>query len=400
MLENLADTYVSASATKAMAYRTLLLVALLLVPAFAQEVPYRVAPGLFDLSRPDDLGLKLAPDAQTFTIFRAADATDKYVNGVVLMPFRGKLYAQWQSSARDEDAPNTHVVYAFSSDGKYWSVPRILVGAGSVMRTSGGWWTDGKTLVAYANVWPKGFQPAAGGYAEFRTSTDGTHWSSAHRVRDANLAPVDGIIEQDPHALPDGRVVTAFHLQPGLRATPFFTDDPLGTAGWTPGVMRHLSSPGPESRELEPSWFRSADGCLVMVFRDQQSSFRQLASQSCDRAVTWTTPVLSDMPDSRAKQSAGNLPDGTAFLVNAPSGSKMRAPLVVTLSRDGRLFDLAFVLRAGGASLPPLRYAGKYKRAGYHYPKSVIWNGALYVGYATNKEDVEITRAPIRSLAR
>lgn len=62
-----------------------------------------------------------------------------------------------------------------------------------------------------------------------------------------------------------------------------------------------------------------------MVFRDQDSSFRQLASESTDRGVTWATPVLTAMPDSRAKQSAGNLPDGTAFLVNAPSGSIARA---------------------------------------------------------------------------
>jgi hypothetical protein len=129
-----------------------------------------------------------------------------------------------------------------------------------------------------------------------------------------------------------------------------------------------------------------------MVFRDQASTFRQLASQSCDRGVSWTTPVLTDMPDSRAKQSAGNLPDGTAFLVNAPSGNKTRAPLAVTLSKDGRNFDRAFVLRTGGAALPSLRYPGKYKRPGYHYPKSVVWNGALYVSYATNKEDAQLTR--------
>ena len=205
-----------------------------------------------------------------------------------------------------------------------------------------------------------------------------------------------GVIEQDPHALPDGRIVTAFHLQPGLVAAPFYTDDPKGVSGWTRGVMTNLPHEGLEGRELEPSWFRRADGCLVMVFRDQQSSFRQLAAQSCDRGATWTTPVLTAMPDSRAKQSAGNLPDGTAFLVNAPSGNKTRLPLVVTLSRDGRLFDRAFFLR-GAADLQPLRYPGKYKRPGYHYPKSVIWNGYLYVGYATNKEDAELTRVPLGS---
>jgi hypothetical protein len=136
-----------------------------------------------------------------------------------------------------------------------------------------------------------------------------------------------------------------------------------------------------------------------MVFRDQASSFRQLAAASADRGATWTTPVPTDMPDSRAKQSAGNLPDGTAFLVNEPSGNASRIPLAISLSKGGRLFDKAFLLR-GGADLQPLRTPGKYKRPGYHYPKSVVWKGWLYVSYAANKEDVQITRVPLAGLER
>ena len=163
--------------------------------------------------------------------------------------------------------------------------------------------------------------------------------------------------------------------------------------------MRNLPHGGTQSRELEPSWFARRDGTLVMVFRDQASSFRQLAAESADRGAAWTTPVLTNMPDSRAKQSAGNLPDGTAFLVNEPSGNKTRIPLAVTLSKDGRVFDKAFVLRRGGTDLQPLRYPGRFKRPGYHYPKSVVWNGWLYTSYATNKEDVELTRVPLTGLA-
>ena len=104
------------------------------------------------------------------------------------------------------------------------------------------------------------------------------------------------------------------------------------------------------------------------------------------------------MPDARAKQSAGNLPDGTAFLVNAPNADRVRIPLAVTLARDGRHFDRSFLLR-GADSLPPLRHEGRYKRAGYHYPKSVVWNGFLYVAYSVNKEDIAVTRVPLAALA-
>ena len=55
-------------------------------------------------------------------------------------------------------------------------------------------------------------------------------------------------------------------------------------------------------------------------------------------------------------------------------------------------------LLRGGADLQPLRFPGKYKNPGYDYPKSVLWKGWLYVGYAANKEDVQLTRVPVKSL--
>lgn len=72
-------------------------------------------------------------------------------------------------------------------------------------------------------------------------------------------------------------------------------------------------------------------------------------------------------------------------------------PLAVTLSANGRPFERSFLLR-GAADLQPLRYEGQYKRPGYHYPKSTIWNGFSYVANATNKENVEVTRVPLSSL--
>ncbi|KSB87983.1 hypothetical protein AS593_18910 [Caulobacter vibrioides] len=368
--------------------------------------PYDVTPGLFRVGEPD-LGLKAAPGTETFTVFAPSEGSDKFSNGVALVAFKGRLYAQWQSSARDEDSADTWVAYAASDDGRTWGAPKALApaGQGGLMRSSGGWWTDGETLVAYANVWPDGFQSGAGGYAEYRTSRDGVVWSQARRVTGADGLPVEGVIEQDPHLI-DGRVMTAFHLRPGMIAKPFFTDDPLGVSGWTQGRMENLPRDASNaaaaherrlSREIEPSLFRRVDGCAVMVFRDEELSFRQLASESCDRGVTWTTPALTAMPDARAKQSAGNLPGGAAYLVNAPNSDRPRLPLAVTLSSDGRVFTHSFRLRGQG-DLQPLRFPGQYKRPGYHYPKSVVWNGALWVGYAANKEDVQVTRVPLRAV--
>lgn len=383
--------------------RVLFLLGILLAAPCLGAAPFETSIS-FDASRPGDLGLKPAPGAESFTVFHPGPDTDKFSNGVALIGFKGKLYAQWQSSAKSEDTPDTWTAYAVSPDGVRWSAPVRMAGPeiDGGMRTSGGWWTDGKTLVAFVNVWPQGFRDAQGrhpgGYAEYRLSDDGVHWSAPKRVTDKAGRPVEGIIEQDPHALKSGRIVTAFHLRPGLLAAPFYTDDPLGIAGWTQGRMENLAREGDVGRELEPSWFVRADGCLVMVFRDETASFRVLAAQSCDAGQSWTTPELTALPDARAKLSAGNLPDGTAFLINAPSGKKSRIPLVVNLSADGRQFTRSYLLR-GADSLPPLTVAGTFKRPGFHYPKSTIWNGFLYVGYAVNKEDVAVTRVPVSGLS-
>ncbi len=361
-------------------------------------MPFRVD-SLFDFTQPNTLGLSFAEGVETSTIFSPGEHDNKYNHGAVLFPFKGMLYAQWQSSAVDEDAADTRVFFSRSADGKIWAKPIALTDSWPQgIKTSGGWWSHADTLVAYMNCWPETTATeACGGYTEYRLSTDGVHWADPQPVKTADGQPLAGIIEQDMHALPGGRVLTAVHRQPDLVATPFYTDDPLGLTGWRAGRMQNLPFSGNTGRAIEPAWFCRKDGAIVMIFRDQQNTFKKLAAISVDNGAAWTTPVLIDTPDSRAKQSAGNLPDGTAFMVNNPSGNKNRFPLVITLSQDGFLFDRAYLLR-GGDDLQPLRYAGKYKRAGYSYPKSVVWGEYLYVAYATNKEDIEVTRVPVRAL--
>ena len=362
--------------------------------------PFKVRSDLFDFSKPNTLGLSIVEGTETVTIYRPGKGTNKFNHGVVLMAFKGHLYAQWQTSAVDEDAPDTWVAYCRSKDGKSWSDPQPMAPQwdGGIY-TSGGWWTDGNVLISYINVWPNHPTQPRGGYVLYKKSTNGTDWSGPLPLLDDKGERVMGIFEQDPHALPDGRIICAVHMQPGLVIAPYFTDNPQGITHWTKGQMFNLPTDGPVSRELEPSWFYQSDGAVVMVFRDMDGSFRQLASKSKDRGESWSTPVLTNMPDSRSKQSAGNLPDGTAFLVNNPSGNKNRIPLAITLSKDGTLFDRAFLLRGGGTDLQPKRYEGKYKKNGYSYPKSVIWRDYLYVAYAPNKEDVAYTRVPIKNLS-
>ena len=134
-----------------------------------------------------------------------------------------------------------------------------------------------------------------------------------------------------------------------------------------------------------------------MMFRDQKSTFRKLAAESIDEGETWSDAVLTDVPDSRSKQSAGNLPDGTSYFVANPVPNKDRWPLVLTLSADGSQFDHAWLLRSKD-EMQAQRFSGKAKRPCYAYPKSIVIGDYLYVAYSTNKEDVEYSRIPLSSI--
>ena len=146
------------------------------------------------------------------------------------------------------------------------------------------------------------------------------------------------------------RIICSGHFPSSAYPTgkylwPIYTDDPMGVSGWKKGDFTHVSN-GSQSQELEPSFYQKDENTIVMTMRDQKSSHYVLASVSTDNGETWTKAVQTNMPDSRSKQCAGNLPDGTAYIVNNPYPiNKPRCPLTITLSKDGTTFTHAFLLR-------------------------------------------------------
>lgn len=364
-----------------------------IMEAFNEEkqMPY-IPNGVIDTTQHETVGLNPSANVKTITVFKATEQSDHYANGVVLAAFKGKLYCMWQSSPKDEDSDDTRVVYSISNDdGNSWSKPMVLAAPNQdCYCTSGGWLVNGDTLLAFIDTWQKRLSPR-GGKTCYITSTDGLSWSPMLPVKMADGSEMNGVLEQDPYRLPDGRLVGATHFMPGLHICPVYTDDPRGISGWRKGEFEYKDL-GKTSREIEPSQYVRPDGTIVMLFRDQSSSFRKLVSESKDRGLTWTKPVLTTFPDGRTKQCAGNLPDGTSYMVSCPAPAKRRWPLVLHQSNDGIKFDKAILLRSGSTSdLPPRRYDGKYKTLGYSYPKAIVYHQNLYIGYSTNKEDVECT---------
>ena len=347
-----------------------------------------VPEGLFDLTDTVSLGLSKLPGCEMIVVHESSG----YVNNVLLTAFDGNYYCMWQSSERDEDTPDTRVVYATSPDGEHWDGPMDLaLPTDSTFVTPGGWIQRGKTLTAVLN-YICAPDRSKGGTAWYSSTEDGVAWTGPQPLRMADGRQMPGILEQDPLWLPDGRTVGAAHFRPGLRVNPMYTDDPAALGGW-----KEAAFPAGAGSPLEPSQYLAPEGKLIMFFRDQASSFVKLASVSEDRGESWTPPMKTNIPDSRSKQCAGTLPDGRAFWVGNPTGNKSRQVLALALSMDGYNFDKAFLL-AGPEDLPPRRNGGRYKTLGYNYPKAAILGGTLWISLSINKEDAVLYRVPLKSL--
>ncbi|MFA6830526.1 MAG: hypothetical protein WCR67_07515, partial [Bacilli bacterium] len=89
--------------------------------------PFTVDSTMLDQTNTDTLGLSKITNAKTVHVFEASDDTNHYLNGVLTTYFKGKFYCQWQSSIQDEDAIDTYVAYATSTDGETWNAPTTLV---------------------------------------------------------------------------------------------------------------------------------------------------------------------------------------------------------------------------------------------------------------------------------
>ena len=347
-----------------------------------------VAEGLFDLTDTVTLGLPKLSGCEKIVVHESLG----YVNNVLITAFAGKYYCMWQSSARDEDTPDTRVVYSTSIDGLRWEAPMDLaLPTDSTFVAPGGWIQRGDSLTAILN-YVCARDRSKGGTAWYSSTYDGKEWTSSQPLLMADGSPLQGMFEQDPLQLPGGRTVGAAHFRPGLRVNPVYTDDPSALSGW-----KEATFPEGEGSPLEPSQYFAPDGKLVMFFRDQASSFLKLASISKDQGESWTPPMRTNIPDSRTKQCAGTLPDGRVFWVGNPTGSKSRRILALALSADGYHFDKAFLL-AGPEDLPPRRNEGRYKTLGYNYPKAAVLSDTLWISLSINKEDAALFRIPLNAL--
>ena len=318
--------------------------------------------------------------------------------------FKNRFYAIWSNGRKDEDAPGQRVLIATSADFRHWTAPIPLVdsvtdssGVERVLTAAGFHQHDG-TLVAYFGNYGPNKETT---HLQAVTTRDGEHWSA---VRDVGV-PVNP--NHGPQRTASGRLIIA-----GNISFPY-SDDPSGLVGWRmtgiyPAAMAATIKDDPASfwdvakRQgwsaalCEGSFYQTDDGVLHMPLRNtaRQRAHRLWLTESRDNGATWSTPVETEFSDTNAKFHFGRLPGGRFYYVGNPIGSG-RTPLVLSLSRDGVVFDRHFIL---GETPYPKRHAGAAKGGEYGYPHTLIHDGHLHVIVSRQKEAVQVVRVALADL--
>ena len=352
------------------------------------EPPIRLSEGLFDLQRPQGLGLD-AIEGDHRLIYKATEKTHKFCHHANMVVFHQRLYLMWSNGLVDEDSEGQRILMTWSADGQAWESPQWLTGEKHEICVAAGFHVHDGTLVAYFTVTGgTNFHPDTALYAI--RSRDGVHWSMRQRI-------ASGFYIEGPRPLSNGRLLLAGEYVDPSRAEKrmrvLVSDDPSGLGDWKDVLITppELSVFG----YTEPALFQSRRGeQATLLFRNYSGTL--YASRTTDNGATWSIPEKTDYPDSTARIAGGNLPNGSAYIINNASLTQFdRRQLVLGLSRNGSLFDRAFLVRSEPTQM---RFEGEHKLDGWQYPHAVSWKRFFYVAYTINKEDVGITRIPLRQL--
>ncbi len=328
---------------------------------------------------------------RTATIYRAEQGGWQFNLHSFVAHHEGRFWAVWSSGRVDEDSSSQFLRCATSADGFSWSESRVLAAdpdgeAGPWRWMASGIYTEGGKLYALGSL-NQGNRPPGGPWSHARLVRyvwTGAEW------REDRVEAENAVVYFPPLRIA-GR---DFHVWRDSRAWFYTALAPAGTNQWD---VRRVPGPLPDYRMSETSPFVDPAGVVHLIIRDQGYTRRLYRSLSYDDGGTWTIPVKTNYPDAVSKNMSGRLSNGWYYLISNPkdSGANPRDPLAITFSRDGWTFAHPRALRKNA---PPLRYKGGAKGThSFQYSHAIEHDGKLWVIYATNKEDIEITAYPLEA---
>ena len=400
-----------------------------------------------DLAKPD-LGMQRLTNQAVTELYTGEPLPEK--GAFSLHPhitfYKGVLFAHWSVHLADEDSPGQYVRYAFSTNlGETWSESQPLLPpmetplrnpdikdgdgnpcrghrphdrCGSGLQSSTESWKNDLCGHCHLMLCSNGFAIADGRLWAMADAAKGVNWPGIGRLaRELKADGTPGITMwlNQPHE----QLVDIFSVAQNRE---FYSDcdyDPVIAAE----IIEYQKNPQHMTQwDMLPAgwpqwdgktsldWWKeyaachngngcgepsrayiAKDGTWVRLWRSNIGV--QNAHFSFDQGRTWSVVEPTEFPDTSARTSAGNLPDGSAYLVGNPGYKRFQ--LCLSVSDDGYLFDRNFVI---ACEPEVMKHQGRAKGRGFHYPYTCIAGEYLFVIYSRNKEDILVAKIPLSEL--
>lgn len=368
-----------------------------------------------------DGGLPWAVGVQNYQVLRAsrlfAGLSDgqgwTFHHAQTLVYWKGKFYAEFIASPVQENGLPTNVMMSDSPDGRNWSMPIVIFPQWddykdpqhpirSQLHQRMGFFVapNGKLLViSHYGLWSDEKNEIFGGpgHVAREVHEDGSlgpiyfvrfgkGWDESNAPYPFYTSAPDAGFKQACESLLANKFVTDqwFELQKGYPQDAY-----IQIPGIDPTAKNSLS------HRKALSFFHRKDGAVVGIWKNAWTSL------STDDGKTWSVPVQAPgVAQTFAKLWGQKTSDGRYALAYDPFDSPpgYRWPLAVTTSDDGITFD--HMLAVYG-ELPYRRYPGLAKNNGPQYFRGIAEgnpqppDGAMWMVFSVNKEDIWVTRIPV-----
>ncbi|MBS3763382.1 MAG: hypothetical protein KGZ25_08790 [Planctomycetes bacterium] len=355
-------------------------------------------PQRVDMSRPDG-GLPPLPGTHNVQIFRSTRHQDHaadgkgwtYAHHMDLACWKGRIYAVWGMTPKDEDIPPYRIACSTSEDGMRWSDPKDF-------------------FPRDVNPWPLRFYfylAANGRMLAFCTSRSDEGEKKPLLVRE---------IRPDHSFGPVLTLIRPYADQPDVFEK---SEDPEFVAACREAVANNVlleqSDRGKFLDERKMKWHnenltsKTYDYPFGKAFCFYHRSNEDLVgvckmgfvTVSRDDGKFWSEPIQPPtLIAGAAKVWCQQTTDGRYAMVYNPDRGR-RYPLVLVHGDDGRVFRN---MRVVHGELPQTRYEGRYKDIGPQYVRGIAeWSNdgtfadgnALWLIYSMNKEDIWVSRVPL-----
>jgi hypothetical protein len=347
-----------------------------------------------------DGGLPPVVSVRNYQVFRASrdvpEITDgkgwTYNHHMDLAHWRGRLYVAWTNGEKDEDVWPSREVYSTSEDGVTWTPPNELFpkGVSTSLRMYFFHAPNGRMLAIAGLRWSqeKLKEELKRGAVVREIKPDHTLGDVFTLISDARVTNAPPLFSTSP----DKDFVQA--CEQLLANRPFLETQDYGVLLGDRKMKWHdVAASDRRMRTFGKafSFFHRADGALVGICK------RGWTIVSTDEGENWSQPVIPEsLVTNNAKVWGTRTPDGRFALVFNPK-QEDRFPLALITGDDGITFN---TMRIVHGEVPNQRYEGGSKNIGAQYVRgvsewasdSVVKDGAFWVVYSMNKEDIWVSR--------